>query len=321
MPATYPARKINGALISGFVAVDIDRAVYPRSLLASLKESGYRIDIDTARARQDHDFLFRELSDTVKCRERAVDLLWSEFDWHLFIVVITGTDRLMHFLWGAYEDVEHPYHQAFLDYFGEVDGFIGRIYGRFLDLAGSENGTNQFFMLSDHGFTHITTEVYLNYWLEKHGYLKFAKDQPETVMDIGPGSMAFALDPSRIYINSKGKYPQGEVESSDYERVRRELKEALGELSFDDGTRIAQRVYLREELYSGPCVDRAPDLVVLGRKGFDLKGKVNSEVLFGRTVLAGMHSQDDAFFFSSGGYACTSIFDAGETILQALQEA
>jgi predicted AlkP superfamily phosphohydrolase/phosphomutase len=27
MPATYPARQINGALISGFVAIDINKAV------------------------------------------------------------------------------------------------------------------------------------------------------------------------------------------------------------------------------------------------------------------------------------------------------
>jgi len=61
MPATYPARQINGVLISGFVAIDINKAVYPPSLVPRLNEMGYRIDVDTMKARQDRDFLFRDL--------------------------------------------------------------------------------------------------------------------------------------------------------------------------------------------------------------------------------------------------------------------
>ena len=98
MPATYPARAMDGALISGFVAVDINRAVYPRSLTAKLLELGYRIDVDTARGRQDHEFLMRDLHTTLAARQRVAEYLWDAIDWDLFVVVITGTDRLLHFL-------------------------------------------------------------------------------------------------------------------------------------------------------------------------------------------------------------------------------
>ena len=318
MPATYPAREIHGALISGFVAIDINKAVYPASLIPRLNELSYRIDVDTMKGRQDHDFLIRDLDATLEGRERAVDFLWQEMDWDLFIVVITGTDRLMHFLWDAFEQQGHPYHGAFLDYFKKVDSLVGRIYDRFLGLDGSKEGKNKFYMLSDHGFTKIKTEVYLNRWLQENGFLKFDKDQPETVMDIGPGSIAFAMDPSRIYVNVKGKYPLGTVDPSDYERVRQELKHGLEALTFEDGNRIADKIYLKEELYEGPHVDRAPDLVVLSHHGYDLKGKVNSKAVFGRTNLVGMHTQDDAFFFSSIGIQCRSIFDAKGLILRLL---
>lgn len=40
MPSTYPARKINGVLIFGFVAIDINKAVYLTSLTARLNEMG-----------------------------------------------------------------------------------------------------------------------------------------------------------------------------------------------------------------------------------------------------------------------------------------
>ena len=120
MPATYPARRTEGALISGFVAIDINKAVYPNNFIPHLNDMGYRIDIDTMKARQDHDFLFRDLDETLDARKRAVDFFWNEIDWDLFIVVITGTDRLMHFLWDAYEDEGHGHHQHFMDYINNL---------------------------------------------------------------------------------------------------------------------------------------------------------------------------------------------------------
>jgi len=283
-----------------------------------LNQMDYRIDVDTMKGRDDHEFLFRDLEATLAGRERAVNFLWQRLDWDLFIVVVTGTDRLMHFLWEAFEQETHPHHQAFLEYFRRVDAFVGRVYEKFLDLEGSEEGRNQFTMLSDHGFTQIKTEVYLNRWLQQNGYLKFSKDQPDTIMDIGEGSTAFAMDPSRIYINLKGKFPLGALDPSDYERVRIELKEGLEALTFSDNERISKRVFLKEELYRGPHVDWGPDLVVLSHHGYDLKAKLKSRDVFGRTKLVGMHTQDDAFFANNTGVGCESIFEAASIIAKIL---
>jgi predicted AlkP superfamily phosphohydrolase/phosphomutase len=320
MPATYPAREISGALISGFVAIDIKKAVYPSSLIPRLNQMEYRIDVDTMKAREDHEFLFRDLDATLVGRERAVDLLWEDIDWDLFIVVVTGTDRLMHFLWEAFEQETHVYHQAFLDYLKKVDAFVGRIHEKFLDLDGSKESQNKFYMLSDHGFTKIKTEVYLNRWLQENGYLKFGKEQPETIMDIGPGSTAFCMDPSRIYLNLKGKYPLGTLDPADYERVRQELKEGLEGLTFEGNDKVANTIYFKEELYHGPHVDMGPDLVVLGHHGYDLKAKVKSNEIFGRTNLVGMHTQNDAFFANSAGVGCKSIFEASDIILESISK-
>lgn len=314
MPATYPAREINGAMISGFVAIDINKAVYPHAMITRLNDLGYRIDIDTARARHDPEFLFSDLDSTLAGRKRAVDLLWQEIDWDLFIMVITGTDRLMHFLWSAYEQKEHPHHQAFLEYFKKVDDFIGGIYDRFMSTDDPQTANRQFYMLSDHGFCGIKTEVYLNRWLQENGYLKFQKDAPETIMDIGPGSTAFALDPSRVYINLKDKYPLGTVDRTDYTRVCRDLKNGLENLRFHNGDQVVNKVYLKDEIYYGPHLNAAPDLVVLTNPGYDLKGKVSSPQIFDKTDLEGMHTQDDAFFYSTAGDVCKSIFDVRQLI-------
>jgi predicted AlkP superfamily phosphohydrolase/phosphomutase len=195
---------------------------------------------------------------------------------------------------------------------------VGHIYDRFSSLSAPEAGSHDFYMLSDHGFTAVETEVYLNRWLKEQGYLKFSKDQVETIMDIGKGSAAFAMDPSRIYINLKGKYPLGTVETQDYEKVREELRTGLEGLYFDNGKKVVKQVYAKEELYQGPFVEQAPDLVVLSNHGFDLKGKATAEAVFGRSNLVGMHTQDDAFFFSGNNIACRSIFDAKRIIQEGL---
>lgn len=89
-------------------------------------------------------------------------------------------------------------------------------------------------------------------------------------------------------------------------------------MTFNNKGKIAKKIYLTQELYRGPHADRAPDLVILSHKGYDLKGKVHAEGVLGRTKLTGMHTQDDAFLFSNNGAKCTSIFDAKAIILKSL---
>jgi predicted AlkP superfamily phosphohydrolase/phosphomutase len=315
VPATYPARQIPGVLISGFVAVDIKKAVYPSTLAPKLLDMGYSIDIDVKKAREDHEFLIADLQRTLRSRERVADYLWEREDWDLFMVVITGTDRLHHLLWEAYVHPDHGHHRDFIEYYQEVDQFVGRLYGKYMDLPGSREGTNHFLMLSDHGFTSIRSEVYLNRLLWENGFLSFASDQPTVIKDISPDSRAFAMDPSRIYINMKGRYPQGSVEPKEVQEVKNEIRNLLLELRYEDGSEVIKRVYDRDELYHGPQTHRGPDLVVLSHNGFDLKGKVNSSSVYGRSALQGMHTHDDAFVFSNRTNGVKTIFELKNVIL------
>ncbi len=292
-PATYPASPINGVLISGFVAIELGKAVAPDSYLPKLRRLNYQIDIDTMRARQDHDFLFRELDRTLEARQRVADHLWEE-EWDYFQLVVTGTDRLHHFVWEGIEDESHPYHQHIVNYYQKVDQLGSNLYEKFSRLT---NGEGQFFILSDHGFTGIRQEVYLNSWLRQEGYLSFRVPQPSSLEDIGEGTVAFALDPNRIYLNRKGKFPRGVVGENEAATLREEIRRKLQGMEHQR-RRVVEKVFLGEELYSGPWVDMGPDLVVLSRYGYDMKGSVKEKEVFGRSNLQGMHTWDNAFFFS-----------------------
>jgi predicted AlkP superfamily phosphohydrolase/phosphomutase len=292
-PSTYPARKIHGILISGFVAIELSKAVFPPSFLAPLERIGYEIDIDTQKARENSEFLWKELDSTLSARRKAFDLLWKE-DWDYFEFVITGTDRLHHFQWDAYEDENHAYHQNFLDYYGQVDRVIDEIVTSFQKLTDDDKGL---YLLSDHGFGRIEQEVYLNAWLEEQGYLSFNNPSPDSVADISPSSRAFVMEPNRVYLNLKEKFPEGCVEPSESNALKDEISKKLEGLEYK-GKKVVRHVFDAEEIYFGPCLKKGPDLIVLAKRGFDMKGSVKKKEVFGRSKLQGMHTWDDAFFWS-----------------------
>ncbi len=293
-PSTYPARRINGILISGFVALELSKAVYPLDLKRQLESIGYQIDIDTMKAREDHNFLWEELASTLAGRLKAFDLFWKE-KWDYFELVITGTDRLMHFLWDAYEDENHPFHQKFLDYYSEIDKVIEKVAKAFIKATG---GTEGLYLLSDHGFTGIKQEVYLNAWLQQKGFLSFKSEDPKNLGDISPDSVAFAMDPNRIYLNLEGKFPSGTVKPAEKDKIKEEIASNIKELNHE-GKKIIHRVFDCSKIYSGPWVQKGPDLIAVAEHGYDMKGSIKKKEVFGRSNLKGMHTWNDAFFWAS----------------------
>ncbi len=293
-PATYPARPLRGFMISGFVALELAKAVYPPAEIRRLEKIGYVIDVDTASARANHEVLWTDLKKTLHSRQKAWELYWAE-DWDYFELVITGTDRLHHYMWKAGFDPQHPRHEAFLDYYRRLDEFIGQIASAFSTLTGS---LDHLFLLSDHGFCELKKEVYLNAWLREQGWLSFSTPEPKSLNDISSSSLAFALDPNRIYLHLKGKFPQGKLDLKERERWREEIRQGLLELTYS-GQKVIREVLRAEEVYTGPWVEHGPDLIALSHHGFDLKGSIKKKDVFLDSDLEGMHTHDNAFFWTA----------------------
>jgi predicted AlkP superfamily phosphohydrolase/phosphomutase len=76
---------------------------------------------------------------------------------------------------------------------------------------------------------------------------------------------AYALGAGgNLFINLQGREPQGIIQpGGDYERLRSDLIAALRMLSDPEtGAPLVKNVYRKEELYRGPQVDKAPDLII-----------------------------------------------------------
>ena len=93
----------------------------------------------------------------------------------------------------------------------------------------------------------------------------------------------------QIYINLRGRQPQGVVEpGAEYEELREKIgSELLDLVSPVTGERAIERVYKREEIYRGENLEQAPDLLLIP-KGFSHvafgESEFGSNRLFGPTL-------------------------------------
>ncbi|MBN2018766.1 MAG: alkaline phosphatase family protein [Sedimentisphaerales bacterium] len=292
VPSTYPVREMNGVHISGFVSIDFEKSVYPASLIPQLKKLDYRLDVDAQKAHSSMELFLSDLDETLEARIRACRYLWETPDWQTFMLVFTGTDRLMHFLWDAYEDKDHKYHNLFLEHFRKIDHAVGQIAGMTCD-------DDLLVMLSDHGFERLDYDVHINYLLMQHGLLQLKPGQNTELNDISYDTAAFALDPARIYLNLKGKFPCGAVGPADTKDVLFKLENLFRSLHAD-GRNVVRDIYKKEQIYSGPYLEIAPDMVLVGAEGFNLKADIKAQELIDKPIFSGKHAQDTAFLLIKG---------------------
>lgn len=280
LPITYPPDSINGVMVSGFLCTQLEEGVQPVSLLPTLQKLHYSIDADPARAYSDPDGFLTELFAALEGRRQLTWHLLETEPWDFFLLHIMETDRLHHFFWNAHNDPDHPYYAAFWRLYSEIDRFVGELAERLpkdCELA----------LLSDHGFCSIDHEVELNLFLKEQGFLAFRNGAPQDLSEVHPRTRAYGLIPGRFYVRDRA-----------YEQTCHELTEALYALKDPHTHRpVIARVYRREEIYSGPQLSRAADLIAVPHNGFDLKARLGATQLFTKSTLQGMHTFDDAFLF------------------------
>lgn len=151
---------------------------------------------------------------------------------------------------------------------------------------------------------------------------------------------AFSCSINGIYINRTDRFSQGIVGSGEaYDILRRALIEDLLTLSDPlTGDEIVERVYLREEIYSGDRLDEAPDLIMdfagdrYGTERYFF-GPFDYGLRIGTTVSRhpspwsrSNHHRDGIFVFAGPPFSeqqdtCASVEDIAPTLLYALGQS
>ncbi len=325
VPLTYPPRPVNGVLVSSFLCPSLDKVAYPREVSELLKGMGYRIDIDSRLGHTSREEFVRDLDLTLEKRFEAAFALMCQKSWDFSQLHVLETDRMNHVLWEDYEQGASPEREAFLDFYRRLDSRIG-------DLLGRLPPATDLVLLSDHGFCLLEKEVYLNRFLEERGWLEFEHRPARNLGDIGPGARAYSLAPGRVFLHLRGREPKGMIQGREEYRTLREglAADLLGLRDPESGRQVIAQVLRGEEISHNPAWGEFPislsgrflapcDLLAVAHDGYDLKGNLSREAVFGRASLAGMHTGHGAFIFIRGRnirVAAPNLRDLFPTILE-----
>lgn len=329
-PVTYPPNAINGVVTTGLMTPpNVKNFIYPPELREEVDRvvGGYMCEPPSTfyeKAVNAKPEAYAMLEEVASKQAESALFYAKKIDWDVLAPIFTTSDRLMHVFY-----TDNDYMKK---HFGLLDGFLGK----FLEIAQKENAN--VLIASDHGFGPIEKALYINTWLASEGFQivkrtamrSFMTSRGLTVyklMDIigklrlsGVALKLYRLSPKMIkeaiplgsyeegqtdYDNSKafstayhGIYINSNLERDEFERVRDSIMAKLYELT-DNGTRIVEKLYKREEVLWGAQSERAPDIFIVTKIGYGVSTHLNSKI-FDKlqnhgVVISGSHRLEGIF--------------------------
>jgi predicted AlkP superfamily phosphohydrolase/phosphomutase len=168
VPVTWPAREVNGYLVSGMLTPQpCPEMAWPPTLFGEMHAAG----LDPFEHRLSHKrdaACVREICDSHRRFEEAAAWLLERRTPDVFMCVLRETDRVQHRVW-PYCDRDPAARDGRIagvvgDFWRAVDVTIERLMGFF----GPET---TFFLASDHGFGPMTASFSVNRFLSEAGFL------------------------------------------------------------------------------------------------------------------------------------------------------
>lgn len=269
VPGTYPPTPVNGVMVGCFLTPSAESAyTYPAELKPELeaKFGPYHLDVENFRS-EDKDRILQDIYKMTAQHFAIARHLVTTREWDFFMMVEMGTDRIHHAFW-KYHDKTHRkfepgnrFENSIHDYYCFVDQKIAD----FVSVLGNETSL---FVVSDHGAKKMEGGICVNEWLMQEGYLAL-KQKPTGRTSLAKVGIDWGHTRawgeggyySRIFMNVKGREPQGVVDPSDYQSVRNELRAKLEGMTDDQGKPLGTRVFYPEEAYK-TVRGVAPDLIV-----------------------------------------------------------
>ena len=271
VPPGYPPRPLEGWRVSCFLTTPSAKSfAYPAGVQAEVEEEigagNYIFDIPNFRE-QGFEFVLDQVFRMTERRFQVARRLVRNKPWDYFMLVEMGPDRLHHVFW-QYYDPTHPKYEPgnkFERAFQEYYRFLDREVGSLMETLPEDAIT---IVMSDHGARPMIGGVCFNDWLVENGYLTLS--EPVTGQTpIGEAPVDWSRTVAwgdggyygRLFLNVKGREPQGIIEQADYANTRDELAAALEAMSGPDGEPLGTKVLKPEDVYS-EVRGVAPDLIV-----------------------------------------------------------
>ena len=269
VPPSYPPRRVSGICVGCFLTPDTLRNEYTfpptvKTEIASLVGE-YSTDVKDFRT-DNKAWLLEQIYAMSRKHFQVIRHYLTQSRWDYFQFVEIGLDRIQHGFWQCH-DPQHrqfvpgnPFQQAIRDYYRYLDDEIGSL----LVLLNEETTV---LVVSDHGAQRLDGGFCVNEWLVREGLLvlhqqprqvtpfqKLAVDWDRTTAWSEGGYYA------RVFLNVKGREPNGIIAASDYERVRDDIKARLEATQDDRGMPLGTLVFKPQDIYRA-VQNVAPDLI------------------------------------------------------------
>lgn len=270
VPGTYPPRPVNGTMVGCFLTPSISsNYTYPPEFKNEIAEwvGEYLVDVKDFRT-DDKDYLLKQIYEMTETRFKLVKRMIVEKPWDFFMFVEMGVDRIHHGMWSC-TDAQHwrfepgnKYVDSIRDYYIYLDKEIGEI----LPMLPPDTVV---MVTSDHGAKRMDGGIAINEWLRREGLLALAQDAPTSMTPFEKVKVDWSKTKAwssggyyaRIFMNVKGREPNGIIPPADYEKERAELARRLKAIPGSNGEDIGTQVFVPEEIYHS-VRNVAPDLIV-----------------------------------------------------------
>lgn len=270
VPPSYPPRPVKGNLVSCFITPSTTASrgyTYPTELAAEIEKLVGTYLFDVEFRTENRDRLLKQLYEMTEKQFAVIKHLMGAKNWDFLMFVQIGVDRIQHAFWKFF-DKKHPkyvsgnkYENVIEDYYKFLDSEIGEL----LNLSAPNTAV---LVVSDHGAKRMKGAFSINQWLQEKEYLTLKKPA-KTGVRLEKAKVDWEKTTAwgwggyyaRIFLNIKGREPQGTVNQENYEDLRDEITEDILKIRGPEGEKMKSRVIKPDEFYD-PCRGSPPDLMV-----------------------------------------------------------
>jgi predicted AlkP superfamily phosphohydrolase/phosphomutase len=289
VPMTFPPQAVEGAMVAGYGAPPGSRFCSPAAFQESLAERWNLNDLlDRAPYRSLERYL-DELLQGLRAQSEALPWAIREARPDCAVAVWPHVDRAQHFFW-QFRNTGHPLTGAVERVYEEMDRTTGVLLDSFPEA--------DVLVISDHGAGPLLGDVNMGAWLARDGFARYGAGTRSPLAAawrmpplarraakrIAPGlarrtmraTLSGGLGPfdwtetrafmgvnGDLWINQEGREAHGVVSETAAPGLVEEIRDrVLGLRDPGSGAPLFRGAYRRDEIYSGPAVDLAPDLML-----------------------------------------------------------
>jgi predicted AlkP superfamily phosphohydrolase/phosphomutase len=257
VPPSYPPQPVNGIQVGCFLTPSTSFPyTHPRELQREVEEvsGGYVVDVEGFRT-DDKEALLGRIYDKTRKHFAVARHILTTKPWDFFMMVEMGVDRIHHSFWKFMDPTHMRYERGnrfesvIRDYYRFCDERVGEL----LELLPQDTAV---MVVSDHGAKKLDGGICFNEWLIQQGYLSL-ESYPKSLTPISKASIDWKRTKAwgdggyygRLFLNVRGREPQGTIDPNDYEKVRSDLIAAIETIEDPSGRAIGSRAYRPEEIY------------------------------------------------------------------------